>query len=274
MTAQAFLQQRVFIVTGAASGIGRALSRRLLDAGHCVCACDIDAETLAAVYPDSAHCLAIPLDVRMYSAWQAAVEQVVGRWGRVDVLCNIAGILQDNWVVDVQPGEIDRHLDINTKGVMLGMHSVLPHMTAQGGGHIVNMASMAGIAAIPGLALYSASKFAVRAYSLAAAVELAPKGIVVSVVCPDAVQTPMLDRQRGRLQTALTFSGGRILTADDIAEALMTRVFPHRPVELALPSARGWLAKLSNTFVGLTAYLVPKLQQKGLRRQHTHPHQE
>lgn len=149
-------------------------------------------------------------------------------------------------------------------------HSRIPGVArsmAGRGGHVVNVASLAALAPIPGLALYSASKHAVRAFSIAAAEELAPAGIAVTVVCPDAVATPMLDIQVDDPSAALTFSGGRVLTAGEVAELLAGRVLDERPIEIALPASRAWLARAASLAPGLAAWLRPWLERRGRERQ-------
>lgn len=261
---------KIFMVTGAASGIGLTLTRRLLVQGQRVCACDIDASRLYEAHAgvDDAQLMLQTLDVRSSEQWQALVSEVKRQWQRIDVLCNIAGVLRDNWVADITAAEVDWHFDINTKGTIFGTQAVVPVMQAQKSGHIINIASLAALSPMPGLALYSASKFAVRAYSLAAAMELKAHGIAVTVVCPDAVQTPMLDKQKGREQAALTFSGRRrTLTPDDIVDAIMGRVLEQRPFEIVLPFERGVLAKCSNAFPGFAARFMEPMRRHGMKRQ-------
>src|SRR4030095_1574525 len=105
------------------------------------------------------------LDVTDPKSWQAALERVRTMWGELDVLYNIAGYLAPGWAAEVRLEDIGRHLDINVKGVMYGTRLAAEMMLAQRHGHIVNIGSMAAYVPVPGLSLYSASKFAVRAFS-------------------------------------------------------------------------------------------------------------
>lgn len=260
---------KTFLVTGAASGIGHELSRQLLKRGDKVCACDIN---VAALQPLQA--LAVPgqlllegLDVRKPADWLRVTETMVAAWGSIDVLANIAGVLRSNWVRDTPAEDVDFQIDINVKGVIYGTQAVLPHMLPRKQGHIINIASLAGLSPVPGLSLYSASKFAVRGYSLAAGMELAEQGIAVTAVCPDAVQTPMLDIQKGQEQTALTFSGPRALSAGEVVEAILGPVLANRPLEISLPGWRGATAKFAGTFPGLSAHALGMMRRSGLRRQ-------
>lgn len=257
----------VFLVTGAASGIGLALTRQLLARGERVCACDVNVAAMRAQFGDDSDQLrVVALDVRDPEAWDRVTDAVMAAWGRLDVLCNIAGVLRDNWVRDETPADVHFHFDINVKGAIFGMQSALRHMLPYGRGHIINIASMAALSPVPGLALYSASKFAIRSYSLAAGMELAEKGVAVTAICPDAVQTPMLDIQKGKEQAALTFSGSRALTAEEVVagvfEALDTRA-----LEIVLPGWRGVTAKFANAFPGIAARGVALFRRSGLKRQ-------
>lgn len=260
---------QVFLVTGAASGIGLALTQRLLKEGHRVCACDLNFQCLEEIYNplETRNLLLQKLDVRNFTNWQSTLDQVLSRWGRIDVLCNVAGILKENWVVDITPQEIDLHFDINVKGAILGIQSVLPTMKVQASGHIINIASLAALSPVPGLSLYSASKFAIRSYSLAAGMELMGTGIAVTAICPDAVQTPMLDQQKDKDQAALTFSGRRALTVDEVVDAIINEALVKRPLEIMLPRMRGVLAKFANTFPSLAATQVKALRKKGMQHQ-------
>ena len=257
----------VFIVTGAASGIGLSLTQRLLKQGKKVCACDINFQRLEELYASSNadQLLLQKLDVRLLDNWNAMVDQVIQKWQKVDVLCNVAGVLKENWVIDSSAAEVDLHFDINVKGAILGTQAVLPTMKAQSSGHIINIASIAALSPVPGLSLYSASKFAVRSYSISAGMELAEYGIAVTAICPDAVQTPMLDQQKGKAQAALTFSGSRALTVDEVVHAIIDEALVKRPLEIVLPRLRGVLAKFANAFPALAATQVSSLRKKGIK---------
>lgn len=259
---------KTFLVTGAASGIGLELARQLLARGERVCACDINVAAMQVLQAGAAagQLRIEALDVRDPEAWNRITDAVVAEWGRLDVLCNVAGVLRDGWVQDDSPADVHFHFDINVKGTIFGSQAALRHMLPRGSGHIINIASLAALSPIPGLSLYSASKFAVRSYSLAAAMELAEKGVAVTAICPDAVQTPMLDIQKGKEQAALTFSGPRALTAGEVVAGIF-EALEKRPMELALPGWRGVTAKFVNVFPGAGARALNLFRKTGLKRQ-------
>ena len=200
-------------------------------------------------------------------AVEALVDAVCSEHGRLDLMFNNAGIAIVGPVADFSLDQWDRLVDVNIRGVIYGTHAAYRRMVAQGSGHIVNIASMAAYAPIPGIALYSASKFAVRAFSLAAAMELKDRGVAVTVVCPDAVATPMLDKQKDYEEAALTFTAPRILQPEEVAAELVGPVLERRPFEVALPRSRKWLARVMDTFPDLAPMVQPMFMKQGRARQ-------
>lgn len=260
-------------VTGAASGIGRRLGEVLIDRGHRVTATDVAEAALrehasARAWP-AERALVLALDVRDASAWERVYAAAEARLGPVDVHVNVAGYLKPGWIDRIDLVELDRHIDVNLRGVAYGTAIAARQMAPRGRGHIINVASLAGLAAIPGIAIYSATKHAVRGLSLAAAAELAERGVAVTAVCPDAVQTPMLDLQVDHEEAALTFSGRRALTVDEVVCTIVDHVLRRRPLEVAMPRGRAALARLAGLFPGLAAAVRPRLQARGRARQAT-----
>jgi NAD(P)-dependent dehydrogenase (short-subunit alcohol dehydrogenase family) len=260
---------RSVLVTGAASGIGQHLARELLTRGARVCAADINGaalETLRGVADE--RLLVATLDVRDAGQWRALVERIAAQWGRLDVLMNVAGVIRPGYIEAFSEADVHLQLDINSKGVIFGTQAATRQMLAQGSGQIINIASLAGIAPVAGLSLYSASKFAVRGFSLAAAFELRARGIQVTVICPDAVQTPMLDQQVDLEEAALTFSGSaRALSVEDIGRAVFNEALPRAPLEITLPGLRGGMAKFASAFPRASLVLVDWLRERGRRQQ-------
>lgn len=262
----------VILVTGSASGIGRYVAESYYRAGQRVVFADravARVNDICAALAAEAGGEALPwgLDVRDEQAWAAVIAEIVERWGQLDLVLNIAGYLHVDTLLASPLAAVHDHLDINAKGVIFGTLLAARQMVKQPqGGHIINVASLAGIAAVPGLTLYTASKFAVRGFSLAAAQELAPHKVAVTVICPDAVQTPMLDLQVHRTEASLTFSGGRILSVADVAAAI-EEARRRRPLEITIPRHRGWLAKLTSLYPSVATWLAAYLRQRGRQRQ-------
>ncbi len=224
------------LITGAASGIGRQLAADLLATGsHRLILCDLDRDGLEAAFGDTSAQLE-RLDVADLVAWRDLVGRVVAEHGRLDAVCNIAGVLTPGWIWEVDDRQIDLHVDVNVKGVIYGSKVAAEQMVRQRSGHIVNMSSLAGIGYTPGNALYGATKHAVRGFSVSIACELREHGVAVSVVCPGVVETRMLDDQLGRDEAAVTFTTGDPLTPAEVS-ARLQKVLKTRPVESCLPSA-------------------------------------
>ncbi|MGZ6779409.1 MAG: SDR family NAD(P)-dependent oxidoreductase [Mycobacterium sp.] len=183
------------LVTGAGSGIGAALCRALAAAGAVVLCTDIDgeaAERTASTLGSRAR--SARLDVTDAAAVQAAVDDVVGRAGRLDLMFNNAGIV---WGGDSELLTLEQWnaiIDVNIRGVVHGVAAAYPQMIRQGGGHIVNTASMAGLTAAGQITSYVMTKHAIVGLSLALRSEAAAHGIGVLAVCPSAVETPILDK--------------------------------------------------------------------------------
>lgn len=269
------MTQKIFWITGAASGLGQALATSALQAGHAVFATDMLREKLEEAAKksgwDRSNLLLSALDVRDPAAWDYAEKLFLQRWPRLDVMINNAGILLSGPLSETRDDDVHRMLDINVKGVMFGSRHAANLMLKNGGGHIVNMGSMSSLAPVPGIGLYSASKFAVRGYSLALAMELKEHGIAVTCVCPDGINTPMLKAEAHSKDAALIFSGGRILTTEEVRDAILGPVLQKKPMEYILPDARGWLAKASSAAPELSSRIVGMLQKRGLKAQEKNP---
>ena len=260
-----------FFVTGCASGIGRHLADALIDVGHRVWATDLAIEKLRAhaeerAWPsDRTMCAA--LDVTDAGSWERAYAEALAHFGAIDVHINVAGYLRPGWIDALPLSEIDRHIDVNVRGVAYGTALAARHMSPRGRGQIINVASLAGIAPIPGIAIYSATKHAVRGLSLAAAEELRERGVAVTLISPDAVQTPMLDLQVGHDEAALTFSGKRALSTNEVVSAILKNALRRKPLEIALPGGRAWLARLAGLFPGGAKLLSKRLSRRGAAAQ-------
>lgn len=259
------------LLTGSASGIGRHLTTALAARGHRILATDVNevglAKEAAARGWDSARVQRAALDVRSEGDWERAMDAAERAFGPVDVVMNIAGFLQPAYVEDIQADSLSLQLDVNVKGVILGTRAAARRMIPRKRGHIVNIGSLASLSPVPGLSIYAASKFAVRGFTLSAAMELRRHGVAVSLVMPDAVDTPMLDKQIGYEEAAMTFSGARALTVEDIERAIVDDVLPNRPLETALPTSRALLARFATAAPAAVMGLTPLFVKMGRKKQ-------
>ncbi len=260
-----------FFLTGCASGIGRHMADALQRRGDRVFATDVNHEALEATARD----LGWPeervrihaLDVTDYGAWEQVFAEAVSAFGGIDVCMNIAGLLLASWAEESPVGEIDSQIDVNVKGVMYGTRVASAHMVQRGHGHIVNISSIASMTPVPGMAIYSASKYAVRAYSLSAAMELRAKGVYVTAVCPSTIQTPMLDNQEENPAAEMFFAGLKILTLDEIEDAILHRALRRKPYLVEIPRWRNWFVRLGDLFPTLSVLLSPLYKRSGRKRQ-------
>ena len=219
------LSGRIAIVTGGASGIGEATARTFAAHGATVIIADVAAErgmALANEIGNPATFLA--LDVADPGAWAAVIDEVVRRFGGIDVLVNNAGIGGMTEITDESPEQHHRMLDINLTGVWAGIRAVVPAMKAAGGGSIVNISSIDGLVGVAHNATYVASKFAVTGLTRSLALELGEHGIRVNSVHPGITRTPIMPAGplMPRLQQAIDRQPiKRIGQPQDIANAVL-----------------------------------------------------
>lgn len=190
------LKDRVAIITGSASGIGRATTSLFAAEGASLVLTDIDAGGLAtqSAALDEARTLPLAADVSKSSEVARVLDAAIARFGRVDILCNIAGRSSFGDVLSTTDEVWDQILATNLTSVFLCCRAVLPGMIAQGGGAIINTGSVWGLAAGGNAAAYCASKGGILALTRSMAVDYAKHGIRVNAICPGGVETPMLDR--------------------------------------------------------------------------------
>ena len=179
------LRGKIAIVTGAARGTGAAICRRFIDEGATVIVTDVLSEegrTQAEELGPQASFAS--LDVTNETQWASVVNDVLAAHGRIDILVNNAGILHIGSIVETSMETFRKVVDVNASGAFAGIAAVTPSMTALGGGSIINIASIDALHGMNGLSAYTASKWAMRGLTHAAALELGRSGIRVNTVCP------------------------------------------------------------------------------------------
>jgi len=232
------LKGQVAIVTGAASGIGRGISLRLAEMGAFVvlldvddikgraCAAEIEAQGCAAVF--------LNCDVRSSAECRRAVEIIIKQQGKIDILCNCAGVVIRKDIVELTEDEWDFALDVTLKGIYLLSREVVPHMIRSGGGSIINIGSGWSLKGGARAASYCAAKGGAVNLTRAMAIDHGKHNIRVNCVCPGDVETPMLLSECAQLgedpqkfmREAANRPLGRVGTPDDIANAVLFLASP------------------------------------------------
>jgi len=270
------LSGKVAVVTGAASGIGRATALAMAGRGADVAICDIDEPGLKqaaeSIEAGGRRVATARVDVANPQDLRSFADQVDTTFGRVDIVVNNAGIGVGGLFVDVPLDEWDRIVGINLKGVAYGCHAFVPRMIAAGnGGHVVNIASMAGYCQAPGMTAYCATKFGVVGLSESLRIELADHRIGVTAVCPGVINTPIVrtGRNYGALATEERREQGiraferRNYGPERVAEGILKAIQKNRRVAPVSPEAWGgyWIKRL---FPGLI-HGIGRLGMRGMR---------
>ncbi len=214
---------QVAVITGSATGIGRATAIRFASEGAAVACLDIEQEENEATAADAsalgAETIALACDVRSRPEQAAAIAAAVEQWGRIDVLVSCAGVYVGGPLPDIPPERWDDLVAVNLTGVLVSNSLVSPIMIEQGRGAIVNISSMAGKTSWPNSAEYSATKSGVIGVTRSAAMELGPHGITVNAVCPGNTLTAMVQRVAAEIGATLDITGDQWLAmrAEDTA---------------------------------------------------------
>lgn len=257
------------VVTGAGRGLGLRIAELLATRGHDVLVTDVD-EGLARAAATRIGPRATPMrvDVRDPEHIEAAGARITDISGRLQVWVNNAGVLSTGpfWT----QAEPVRKLifDVNAYGTIQGTIHAIERMRRSGGGHIINIASLAGLSPVPGEAVYAASKHAVVGFSLSAASDLMLEGIDdihISCVCPDGIWSPMLYDKLDDPGAALSFSG-KLLEPDDVVEVVADTLDAPRLIT-AVPRWRGAQARLAAAFPTLATAAMPLVVNSGRRKQ-------
>ncbi|MCC8409446.1 SDR family oxidoreductase [Mucilaginibacter sp. UR6-1] len=191
------IEGKVVVITGASSGLGEAAAKHLSALGATVVLGARRADRIAKLADELTNnggkALAIAADVTELDQVKKLVDSAVEKFGRVDVIINNAGIMPLSPIDRLNVDEWNKMIDVNIKGVLNGIAAVLPYMKEQKSGQIINTSSVAGHKIFAGSAVYSATKFAVRALTEGLRMEVKPYNIRTSIVCPGAVKTELLE---------------------------------------------------------------------------------
>jgi NAD(P)-dependent dehydrogenase (short-subunit alcohol dehydrogenase family) len=243
----------VAAVTGAGEGQGRATALLFAAEGARVIAADISGKEAGTASDTDGDITPVHCDVSQPSDVEAMVDLAMARHGRLDVLCNVAGIaVGGGMLADENPDNWDRVLDVNLKGVFLGIKYGAPAIVASGGGSILNWGSIGGMIASGMAPGYSASKAAVISLTRNAAIQYSPLGVRINCICPGFVLTPMIGKGRPpdppevreRMLATMRAKSllGRETTAEEIAEVALWLCSPAASflTGVALPVDGGW----------------------------------
>lgn len=232
------LKDKIAVVTGAASGIGRGISLRLAEMGASVGLLDIDEikgrATAGEIEATGGSTSFLKCDVRSAVECQRAVDTIVKRSGKIDILCNCTGIAIRKDIVDLTEDEWDLALDVTLKGIYLLSREVVPHMIRNGGGSIINIGSGWSLKGGPRAASYCAAKGGTVNLTRAMAIDHGKHDIRVNCVCPGDVDTPMLrsecaqlgDDKEAFMREAANRPLARVGTPEDIANAVLFLASP------------------------------------------------
>lgn len=253
------------IVTGAASGIGAEVARRLDARGFRVIAVDRDQDLAdAAARQTGPDTIAVGCDLSDADAVDSLCDRMRNEWSTdLQVLVCNAGVIVPGDVADLDGSVADLHLDVMLRSPIHMIRAAVPGFLERGSGHVLATVSMGGIVPMPGSAVYSASKFGMRAFLGALYSEIGHHGIGVSGIYPNAVDTPMLRKEAASGGSALNFVGP-VLTVDDVADAY-DRALDTGKLEIYVPYSDSLTGRLASTKLALIPKIVPVLNRIGER---------
>jgi 3-oxoacyl-[acyl-carrier protein] reductase len=217
------LKDKVAIITGAAKGIGFSTAQRFAQEGAIVILADMNLESVREAAAKISNAEGFVMNVTDRASIQAAVDQVMQKHGRIDILINNAGITQDARLVKMTEAQFDAVIDVNLKGVFNCTQLIVPHMLEAKSGAIVNASSVVGIYGNFGQTNYSATKFGVIGFTKTWARELGPKGIRVNAICPGFIATEMVKAMPENILQDIERRSwlGRLGTPEEIANVYL-----------------------------------------------------
>jgi len=255
----------VAVVTGAGRGLGEAIASRLASRGLAVLATDVDGEaaerTAVAIGPPA---WSAALDAGDAGACRDAASHAASR-GRLAVWVNNAGVLETGLPWEQSDASVERMAAVNLLGVIHGSRAAIAQMGAEGG-RILNVASLSSLGAVPGLAVYGATKHGVLAFSLSLQGDLRNAGLPIEVraLCPDAIGTRMIFDRANEPSAILQWTAPRILDPNEVAARAVKLLYGKRLVEV-MPASRGTLTRLLYRYPRVALRLYPAFRALGER---------
>ena len=218
-------EERVAVITGAGSGINRATALRFADNGYRIGVLDFNMggarETVGLIEGAGGHAHAAQVNVADRAAVFGAVDQIIGEWGRIDVLVNGAGHADFVPFLELTEESIDRMLDVHLKGTIMCTQAVVPHMRDRGYGRIVCISSVGAVSGVPKHSHYAAAKSGILGFARALCREIGPWGITINCVAPGAIDTPMVADIDPEARARIAVNPmGRTGTPEDVAAAI------------------------------------------------------
>lgn len=260
------LKEKVIIITGAAGGIGSATAHLFAQRGAILILTDIHREKLKelgeALKDSGTKTMTVEHDVSDSESWESLVERVRQEFGKIDVLINNAGVIQPGPAEEIKLDEVEHQVSVNLLGTIYGCRAALRVMKEQNFGKIVNVASLGGIVPMPGEAVYSATKYAIRGYSLSLKAELHKSPLEIAVVCPDSVDTPQLDYELLHDEAVLSFIG-EPLKPEKVTKGILKAVNKKKP-EILIPTGMGIFCRIGMSFPRLFFFVLPMLEKIGI----------
>lgn len=264
---------KTIAITGSGSGLGEALAYRFAREGYQVAVSDVDAQraqqVLETIISEGGDGFSMGLDVTSDADWQALQQQVNDQWDGLDILVNNAGVAAAGRLEDSSLEDWSWVLDIDLMGVIRGCHRFLPGFREKGSGHIVNVASFAGMVPVPAVSAYATAKAGVVALSEQMRVDLAGSGVGVSLLCPAYVNTRLLETFRSNDDNAKRLaskwmSNSRI-TPEKVADDVFRAVEKNRFLILTHPETR-WAWRFRRWFPGQFHRSMVKMAERFKRK--------
>ena len=251
------------LVTGAASGIGAEVARRLDARGHTVIAVDrTDELSAAAAHATGSRSIGVGCDLADPDSLASLCGKIRGEWADdLEIMVCNAGIIRPVDIADLTPGIIDAHIDIMLRAPMHMISAAVPNMLAKQTGHVLATVSMGGIVAMPGSSAYSAAKFGMRAFLSALHAEVGSLGVKVSGIYPSAVDTPMLREEAASGGSPLNFVG-EVKTIAEVAD-VYERALDTGKLEFYVPYTDGITGRLTSLKPSSVPKIIPTLNKIG-----------